>query len=136
MKTKTKPLIASVLALTLPVGVISAADQVKQKDQTRQQMQSSQQSQTKTQTQTQEQDQKMIYGWELMTVKERNEHREKMMSMKTEQERTAYLEEHHKLMQQRAREKGVELPEAPMTRGTGPGFGMRQGASGGSKGNK
>ena len=76
----------------------------------------------------------MIYGWELMTVKERNEHREKMMSLKTEQERTAYLEEHHKLMQQRAKERGVEIPDAPMMRGPGAGFGA--GPGGGVKGNR
>lgn len=126
MKTGTRTLIASVLALSIPVGVSFAADQVKKQDQTKQQ------TQAKEQTQTQDQDQKMIYGWDLMTVKERNEHHEKMMSMKTEQERTAYIEEHHKLMQQRAKERGVELPDAPMMRGTGPGFGGGAGGGGGA----
>lgn len=115
MKAKTLFLFASIAALSIPMGVINAADKT--------------QDQAKQQTQTQ--NQKMIYGYDLMTPKERNEHREKMMSMKTEQERTAYREEHHKLMQERAREKGVEIPDAPMMRGTGPGFGGRQGFGGG-----
>ena len=122
MKSKTLFLIASITALSIPAGVINAADKIQKQDQAKEQ--------------TQAQDQKMIYGWELMSVKERNEHHEKMMSMKTEQERTAYMEEHHKLMQDRAREKGVELPDAPMMRGTGPRSGGGQGIGGGGGGGK
>ena len=71
----------------------------------------------------------MIYGWELMTVKEREEHQQKMRSLETEQERTAYRQEHHDKMQQRAKERGLTLPDMPPERGAGAGRG--QGAGGG-----
>jgi len=80
-----------------------------------------------------------VYGWELMTEQERNEHREKMQSMHTEQEREAYRIEHHKMMQERAKERGVSLPEPGERRrdgvinrrdgtggGMGPGMGNRR----------
>lgn len=50
-------------------------------------------------------------GWSLMTAAERTEHREKMLALKTYDECTAYLEQHHRLMQERAKEKGRSLPE-------------------------
>jgi hypothetical protein len=48
-----------------------------------------------------------------MSEREREMHRNKMRSFKTEQEREAYRMNHHKLMQDRARAKGVTLPEEP-----------------------
>jgi hypothetical protein len=54
---------------------------------------------------------KMIYGGHLMTKKERAEHREKMMSLKTIEERDAFRAQHHQLMLDRARERGVKLAE-------------------------
>ena len=65
--------------------------------------------------------QETAYGWQLMTEQERMEHRAKMRSFKTEQEREAYRREHHKRMQERAREKGVTLPDEPQPRGKGMG---------------
>lgn len=55
-------------------------------------------------------DQDNTPGWSLMTAKERTEHREKMLSLKSYDECTAYLDEHHKLMQERANEKGKSVP--------------------------
>ncbi len=49
-------------------------------------------------------------GWSLMTPDEQKAHREKMASMKTYEECKAYLDQHHQLMQDRAKAKGVELP--------------------------
>lgn len=49
-------------------------------------------------------------GWTMMNEKERAEHREKMMSLNSYDECTAYMNEHHKLMQERAKEKGRPLP--------------------------
>jgi hypothetical protein len=90
------------------------------------------QTQTKEQAQVQEQEQdKMIYGWQLMTVEERAQHRAKMQSLNTEKERQAYREEHHKLMQARAREQGVTIPDEPRS-GGGSGFGPGPGAQSGS----
>jgi len=76
-----------------------------------------------------------VYGWQLMTPDERAEHRAKMRSHKTHEEREAYRMEHHKKMQERARKKGVTLPEMPMPRGKGMGFrGDGMGPRGGGMG--
>ena len=72
-----------------------------------------------------------VYGYQLMTEQERIEHRTKMQSLKTMEERNRYRLEHHKLMEQRAREQGVTLPEAPLPRGMGGGPGMGGGGGGG-----
>lgn len=64
-----------------------------------------------------------VYGWQLMTEQERMEHREKMQSMKTMEERERYRKEHHEKMMQRAKERGVTLPDVPSDRGKG----MKQG---------
>ena len=67
-----------------------------------------------------------VYGWELMSEQERIQHRETMRSFQTEQEREAYRHEHHQRMVKRARERGIELPDAPRPMG-GPGEGMGMG---------
>jgi len=76
-------------------------------------------------------DQDRIYGSELMTQQERNEHRNQLRAMKTAQEREAYQLEHHKRMQERAREKGVKLSDEPLRK---PGVGGVGGAGGGAGG--
>jgi hypothetical protein len=53
-----------------------------------------------------------------------------MRTLKTEQEREQYRIEHHKMMEERARERGVTLPDQPMS-GHGPGMGMGSGKGGG-----
>ena len=65
-----------------------------------------------------------IYGHQLMTEQERSEHRTKMRSFETEQEREAYRQEHHKMMQERAKAQGITLPDEPMPRGQGKGMGQ------------
>ena len=69
-----------------------------------------------------------VYGSQLMTQQERMEHRAKMQSFKTMEERHRYRMEHHEKMQERAKQQGVTLPDAPMPRnkgmGNGPGGGM------------
>ena len=72
-----------------------------------------------------------VYGYQLMTEQERIEHRAKMQSMKTAEERERYRIEHHKKMQERAKQQGVTLPDAPMRPGMGPGKGMGPGMGGG-----
>lgn len=64
-----------------------------------------------------------IYGSQLMTPQERKEHRAKLRAAKTEQEREQIRIDHHKLMQERAKERGVTLPDAPPMRGKGMGPG-------------
>ncbi|MDO8449340.1 MAG: hypothetical protein Q7T10_11110 [Rhodoferax sp.] len=88
--------------------------------------------QDKTQDRTQLRTQDQIYGSQFMTDGERNEYQARMRSMKTEQEREAYRLEHHKQMQERARAKGVSLPDEPPARGAGPG--PRPAAGGGAGG--
>lgn len=70
-----------------------------------------------------------IRGRDLMSPAERAEHRQKMRSMDTEEERKAYREEQHKKMQERAKEQGLTLPEQPGA-GPGPGMGGAQGRGG------
>lgn len=63
----------------------------------------------------------IIFGHQLMTDAERAEYRAKMRALKTPEEREAFRAEHHKLMQERAKERGVTLPEMPPHGGMGQG---------------
>lgn len=54
-----------------------------------------------------------VYGWQLMTPEERTAYQAKMRAAKTAKERAAIRAEHHKEMQQRAKEQGVTLPDEP-----------------------
>ncbi|MCB1916852.1 MAG: hypothetical protein KDG52_14190 [Rhodocyclaceae bacterium] len=73
-----------------------------------------------------------LYGHQLMTEQERVAQMERMRAARTEQEREQIREEHHRLMQQRAQERGVTLPDQPMMGGGGMGRGgMGQGRGGG-----
>ncbi len=49
-------------------------------------------------------------GWQFMTSAERVEHQARVRGFKTLAECRAYQEEHHRLMAQRATEKGMPLP--------------------------
>ncbi|ARU32895.1 hypothetical protein CAP31_07885 [Sulfuriferula sp. AH1] len=92
---------------------------------------------TQTQTQTKTQNQMTVYGSQLMTRQERNEYRTKMRSMKTQQEREAYRLEHHKQMQERAKARGVTLPDMPPpAAGKDMGPGGRGMSPGGSMGGR
>ena len=55
-------------------------------------------------------------GWTLMTAQERTEHQTKMRAVKTSDECKALQDEQHKMMETRAKEKGVALP-APRQNG-------------------
>jgi len=78
-----------------------------------------------------------IYGHQLMTQQERREHREQMRSAKSWEEREQLRREHHERMRERARAKGIALPDPPPVRSPGvapgangqggPGPGPRQG---------
>ena len=52
-------------------------------------------------------------GWGMMSRDERTEHRDRMLSIKTYDECVAYLEEHRKLMDERAKERGRPGPAMP-----------------------
>ena len=60
-----------------------------------------------------------------MTEQERNEYRARMRNATTDAERERIRAEHHALMQDRARERGIQLPDTPPAdRGMGQGGGM------------
>ena len=74
-----------------------------------------------------------IYGSQLMTQQERLQYREQMRNAKTAQQREQLRLEHHRQMQERARQRGVTLPDQPPT-GGGMGGGMGGGGMGGGMG--
>lgn len=73
----------------------------------------------KDQTQARQTLREPVYGSQLMTAEERRDYRQKMQSMKTQEEREAFRADHHKLMQDRATEKGMALPDMPTAKGMG-----------------
>ena len=79
------------------------------------------------------QQQGKAYGWSLMTPEERIEHRDKMRSLQTQEEREQYRIEHHKKMKERMKERGITLPDQPRNRG-GMGLGDRRMGGGGGRG--
>jgi hypothetical protein len=68
-----------------------------------------------------------VFGSQLMTQQERNEHRLRMQSANTAAERETVRAEHHERMLERARQQGVTLPETPPAQGTGRGMGGGRG---------
>lgn len=60
-----------------------------------------------------------MYGSQLMTPEERAEQHNKMCAAKTDEEREQIRKEHHERMQERAKAKGVTLPEMPMNKRMG-----------------
>lgn len=71
----------------------------------------------------------VIYGSQLMTQQERLEYRERLRNTHTVKEREQIRLQHHREMQERARERGVTLPDAPR-RSVGPGAGAGPRGSG------
>ena len=116
--------LSSVLILSFNYCVSTAAQEPAQ-----QQIQSQTQQRTKAQ--------EKIYGSQLMTNQERNEYRAQLRAAKTYQERERIRLEHHKLMQERAKERGITLPDEPPVKGGnikgqgGWGGGMGGGGMGG-----
>jgi hypothetical protein len=52
----------------------------------------------------------MIYGYELMTPKERTDYMDRLHNAKTLDERDKIRNEHYQLMQERARKSGADFP--------------------------
>lgn len=67
-----------------------------------------------------------IYGSQLMTEQERIEHRARMQNAKTAEERERIRLEHHNEMQERAKQRGMTLPDQPPAQGMGQGKGAGQ----------
>ena len=74
------------------------------------------QEQLQDREQLQQRDQHEIYGGHLMTPKERAEHRAKMQSAKTMEEREQLRMDHHERMNMRAKKRGMSLPDDPCER--------------------
>jgi hypothetical protein len=118
MKREALVLSALASALFLSAGFASAADPEPAKEM--------------AQTQKQEQ----VYGSQLMTRQERREYRIKMRAAKTAEEREQIRKEHHEQMKERAKTRGVTLPDEPPAGGggMGPGGGGGMGPGGGGMG--
>lgn len=108
---------ATVIAAVAAGAATNAAAQDKAQDQGRDRMQQS--------------DQDRMFGSQLMTQQERMEYASRMRGLKTDQERLAFRLEHHKKMQERARERGVTLPDEPPQM---PGRAMGGAGMGGARG--
>jgi len=85
------------------------------------------------QDRAQVQKQEPIYGSQLMTRKERTEFRTKMRAANTVEEREQIRKEHHEVMQERAKERGVSLPDKPSAKRGKMEYGNRQGGGGGKQ---
>jgi hypothetical protein len=76
-----------------------------------------------------------VFGRQLMTQEELQQHRQTMQGLATKEERQQYRKEHHQRMLERARERGVTLPEEPGKQGKGmgpkPGKGEQKGQGAG-----
>jgi len=119
MKRNTFVVYTLLGTLLLPAGFTMAADQLP------------------AQAMTQAQGQEQIYGSQLMSQGERTEYHAKMRAAKTEEERELLRKEHHQKMQERAKSRGVTLPEEPPARGGGMGMGPGGGGMmGDGKGNR
>ena len=54
--------------------------------------------------------QQNTYGWQLMTPQERAEHQTKLRSFTDVASCEAYVAEHHQVMEEKAKAKGITLP--------------------------
>lgn len=54
--------------------------------------------------------QRNTYGWQLMTPEERTEHQTKLRGFTDYNACKEYVDEHHKKMEERAKEKGITPP--------------------------
>lgn len=114
---KQSIIVAAVLGVSsLLAGVAMAAEPVKDQTQARQTLR------------------EPVYGSQLMTAEERRDYRQKMQSMKTQEEREAFRADHHKLMQDRATEKGMALPDMPAAADRGMGGQQENGGKGNGMG--
>lgn len=70
------------------------------------------------------QPQELIYGSQLMTNDERNDYQAKMNTAKTAEEREFLRTQHHQSMLERAKSRGMTLPDEPPASGGGMGMGF------------
>lgn len=97
------------LVLALTAGSVPAQTDSAATNQTATQIQD----RAQTRSQTRDRDREQIYGSQLMTLQERAEYHRRLRALKTEEEREQFRLEHHARMQERAKAKGLTLPEHP-----------------------
>ncbi len=71
-----------------------------------------------------EPEQETVYGSQLMTQKDRTEHRALMRAARTPEEKARIRGELHERMKVRAQQLGVALPDTPPANGGGMGPGL------------
>ena len=76
--------------------------------------------------------QDQVYGSQLMTPEERAEHRPRMRAARTPQEREQIRMQQHERMKERAKARGLTLPDEPPMGGGGMGRGWGMGPGDGS----
>lgn len=108
----------SMVGLTLALATGGAIAQ--NDDATTNQTTARSQDQTQTRSETNTREREQIYGSHLMTRKERMEYHQRLRKLKTEEEREQFRQEHHARMQERAKAKGMTLPEHPPADRPGP----------------
>lgn len=96
---------AAAIFLSAGAGIATAQDREQTRDQLR--------DQTRDQARDQLREQDRVYGSQLMTQQERNEYRQRMLNAKTDAEREALRHKHHARIQERAKAKGLKLPDEP-----------------------
>ncbi|HEX6007847.1 MAG TPA: hypothetical protein VFY80_07775, partial [Burkholderiales bacterium] len=81
-----------------------------------------------------------IYGSQMMTQQERDQYQQRMRTATTAEERERIRAEHHARMQERAKQRGMSLPDQPPAAGPrggmGPGSGYGPGSGGGYGGGR
>ena len=77
------------------------------------------------------QTQQQVTGRELMTEQERAEHHARMQAATTEAERQQIRSKQHELMKQRAKERGLSIPDEPPAKSQRTG--KHKGQNGGGK---
>ena len=68
-----------------------------------------------------------IFGQHMMTQQEMADHRARMHAAKTPEEREKIRQQHHQQMVERAKQRGISLPEQPLGPPAGAGQGMGMG---------
>ena len=102
MKKKTRMAYAFMVLLAVPAAAMGAADA-----------------------------QQQGYGHQLLTEQERNVYRERMRAATSAEQRAQIRDEHHELVRERAKARGITIPEKTPTGGMGQGQGRGMGKGGG-----
>jgi len=145
MMRRSLLLSAVAVSLLLPSGTVLAAEQQRDMDKTMDKVMDQKMDKTmdqkmdktmdqkmdKTKAQKKVQTQERIYGSQLMTRQERVEFRAKMRAAKTAEEREQIRMQHHEQMKERAKAKGINLPDEPPAMGGHMGTGAGMGPGGG-----